>query len=154
MNPIADEILSYYGHADTIASEESIDISEMLHTDSNPVANSIASYFGIVDECEGEELEHYGMPRRSGRYPYGSGETPFQHSKDFLGRIKEMKDSNFTWTDPKTGEKFTGEKAIYKSMGLTSSEYRRQVTWANYEQRCIQVQTAKSLKEDGLGASM
>lgn len=42
MNPIADEILSYYGHADTIASEESIDISEMLHTDSNPVANSIA----------------------------------------------------------------------------------------------------------------
>ena len=100
-----------------------------------------------------EELEHYGMPRRSGRYPYGSGETPFQHSKDFLGRIKEMKDSNFTWTDPKTGEKFTGEKAIYKSMGLTSSEYRRQVTWANYEQRCIQVQTAKSLKEDGLGAT-
>ena len=42
MNPIADEILSYYGHADTIASEEPIDISEMLHTDSNPVANSIA----------------------------------------------------------------------------------------------------------------
>ena len=37
MNPIADEILSYYGHADTIASEEPIDISEMLHTDSNPV---------------------------------------------------------------------------------------------------------------------
>lgn len=153
MNPIADEILSYYGHADTIASEEPIDISEMLHTDSNPVANTIASYFGVVEQNKDEELEHYGMPRRSGRYPYGSGENPFQHSKDFLGRIKEMKDSDFTWTDPETGEKFTGEKAIYKSMGLTSSEYRRQVSWANYEQRCIQVQTAKSLKEDGLGAT-
>lgn len=25
-----------------------------------------------------DELYHYGMPRRSGRYPYGSGERPFQ----------------------------------------------------------------------------
>lgn len=25
-----------------------------------------------------EELFHYGIPRRSGRYPYGSGEKPFQ----------------------------------------------------------------------------
>lgn len=25
-----------------------------------------------------EELFHYGIPRRSGRYPYGSGERPFQ----------------------------------------------------------------------------
>ena len=22
-------------------------------------------------------LKHYGMPRRSGRYPWGSGENPF-----------------------------------------------------------------------------
>ena len=25
-------------------------------------------------------LMHYGMPRRSGRYPYGSGENPYQHA--------------------------------------------------------------------------
>lgn len=25
-------------------------------------------------------LMHYGMPRRSGRYPYGSGENPYQHT--------------------------------------------------------------------------
>ena len=24
-------------------------------------------------------LIHYGMPRRSGRYPWGSGEDPYQH---------------------------------------------------------------------------
>ena len=27
-----------------------------------------------------EILMHYGMPRRSGRYPWGSGDNPYQHS--------------------------------------------------------------------------
>ena len=29
-----------------------------------------------------EELYHYGMPKRSGRYPYGSGDRPFQGEGD------------------------------------------------------------------------
>lgn len=147
MNPIAEEIMSYYGRKDAI------DISQdVVEHSSSKVAEEISEYYGISDTL-GEELEHYGMPRRSGRYPYGSGENPYQHGSDFLARIKEKKDSNFSWTDPKTGEKYTGEKAIYKEMGLTSSEYRRQVSWANYEKRLDQVQTAKSLKSDGLGAT-
>ena len=32
-------------------------------------------------------LMHYGMPRRSGRYPWGSGDDPYQHGKDFLSRV-------------------------------------------------------------------
>ena len=114
------------------------------------LADEILSYFGTIDHLSDEELMHYGMPRRSGRYPYGSGDSPYQHSKDFLGRIKELKESNFTYTD-ENGKKWTGDNAIAKSMGLTSSEYRRQVSWANYEERCLQVATAKSLQEDGLG---
>ena len=98
-----------------------------------------------------EDLMHYGMPRRSGRYPYGSGDNPYQHGSDFLGRISELKKSGFTYKDPETGETYSGDKAIYKSMGLSSSEYRRQVSWANYEKRLLQVETAKALKEDGLG---
>ena len=31
-----------------------------------------------------EMLMHYGMPRRSGRYPWGSGDNPYQRSGDFL----------------------------------------------------------------------
>ena len=27
-------------------------------------------------------LMHYGIKRRSGRYPYGSGDSPYQHSGD------------------------------------------------------------------------
>ena len=26
----------------------------------------------------GDELYHYGVPRKSGRYPYGSGKEPYQ----------------------------------------------------------------------------
>ena len=41
-------------------------------------------------------LMHYGMPRRSGRYPWGSGDDPYQHSgRDFLGRIEELKKQGF-----------------------------------------------------------
>ena len=42
----------------------------------------IRSYIGANDSSS--SLAHYGMPRRSGRYPWGSGEDPYQHSKDFL----------------------------------------------------------------------
>lgn len=146
MNPIAEEIMSYYGLSDTIDNSEPI-----RHSDTNKVAEEIAECFGISESID--DAMHYGIPRRSGRYPYGSGKDPYQHGSDFLGRVKEMKKDGFTWTDPETGEKYTGEKAIYRSMGLTSTEYRRQVSWAKYEVRLDQVQTAKSLKADGLGAT-
>ena len=114
------------------------------------IAEEILSYFGLVDQLENDELMHYGMPRRSGRYPYGSGDEPFQHGRDFLGRIDELKKSGFTFTD-ENGKKHTGEEAIRMSMGLTTTEYRRQVSWANYERRLYDVERAKSLRSDGLG---
>ena len=39
---------------------------------------------------EKEYLEHYGTPRHSGRYPWGSGDNPFQHEK-FYETIKILK---------------------------------------------------------------
>ena len=56
-------------------------------------------------------LMHYGMPRRSGRYPWGSGDNPYQHSGDFLSRVEELKKSNFTFTD-KDGKTYTGEVIV------------------------------------------
>ena len=98
-----------------------------------------------------DELLHYGMPFRSGRYPYGSGDNPYQHSRDFLGRIEELKKQGFTYTD-ENGKTWTGDNAIAKSMGLTSTEYRRQVSWAAYERRLQQVETAKRLRDkEGMG---
>lgn len=115
------------------------------------LAEEILSYYGTVDSLPNDELAHIGVPRRSGRYPWGSGKDPYQHHEDFLGRVKELKKSGFTYTDPEDGKTYTGDNAIAKSMGLTTSEYRRQLSWANYERRLLQVETAKSLREDGLG---
>ena len=88
-------------------------------------------------------LVHYGMPRRSGRYPWGSGEDPYQHEKDFLGRIEELK---------KSGWEETPEN-IKKEFGLTTTQYRAQKGIAKDNRRMLLVAKAKSLKEDGLGDS-
>lgn len=115
------------------------------------LAEEILSYFGTAESLNNDdEMMHYGMPKRSGRYPYGSGENGYQHYQDFLGRIAELKKEGFTYTDA-DGKTWTGDNAIAKSMGLTTSEYRRQVSWAGYERRLLQVETAKALQKDGLG---
>ena len=95
-----------------------------------------------------EMLMHYGMPRRSGRYPWGSGDNPYQHSGDFLSRVEEMKKNNFTFTD-KDGKTYTGEVAIAKSMGLSTTQFRTQMSLAKDERRSHDVATAKALREKG-----
>ncbi len=98
-----------------------------------------------------EELDallHYGKPRRSGRYPYGSGDNPYQHSGDFLSRVKELRSQKFTFTD-ENGKTWTGDNAIAKSMGLTTTQFRTQVALANDERRSIEVSQAKALREKG-----
>lgn len=98
-------------------------------------------------------LMHYGMPRRSGRYPFGSGKDPYQHTRDFLGRVEELRKQNFTWTDPETGKKYAGDTAIAKSMGLTTSQFRTEIGLATSERRALQVARMKSLQADGLNNS-
>lgn len=93
-----------------------------------------------------DELMHYGMPRRSGRYPWGSGEEPYQHSRDFLGRVEEMRKANFTYTD-ENGKKWTGDNAIAKSLGYNSTDFRTVYSIAKDERRADLVATAKRLKE-------
>lgn len=93
-------------------------------------------------------LIHYGMPRRSGRYAWGSGDNPYQHSGDFLSRVEELKKSNFTFTN-KDGKTYTGEVAIAKSMGLSTTQFRTQMSLAKDERRSADVATAKALRAKG-----
>lgn len=88
-------------------------------------------------------LMHYGMPRRSGRYPWGSGDNPYQHGQDFLSRIDELK---------KIGWAETPEN-IKNEFGLTTTQYRTEKALARSERRLLDVARAKSLAEDGLGAT-
>lgn len=98
-------------------------------------------------------LMHYGIKRRSGRYPFGSGEDPYQHdSRDFLGRVDELRKQNFTFTD-EDGKTYSGDTAIAKSMGLSTTQFRTEISLAKDERRMLDVAKAKSLSDDGLGAT-
>ena len=82
-------------------------------------------------------LMHYGVKRRSGRYPWGSGENPYQHSADFLSRIDTMK---------REGK---SEKEIADELNLTTTQLRIQMSLAKDERRSLEVATAKGLREKG-----
>lgn len=90
-----------------------------------------------IDKPPLDELIHYGMPRRSGRYPWGSGKDPYQHSTDFLGRIDELTKNGMS------------EKQIAESMGLTTTQLRIQKSMAKEERRSLDVARAKGLREKG-----
>lgn len=59
-----------------------------------------------------QELLHYGTKRHSGRYPWGSGDNPYQHSSSFLERVDELKKQGFT------------EKEIADAMGMSIHNLR------------------------------
>ena len=107
----------------------------------NPIASEIASYLGSAEMTDEEFLEHYGMPRRSGRYPYGSGKDPYQRTDDFLARIEKLKKEGWIETP----------ENIKNEFGLTTTQYRMEKSISKDERRILQVARAKSLKEDGLG---
>ena len=87
-------------------------------------------------------LCHYGVKRRSGRYPWGSGDDPYQHSGDLASRFDELKKSGLS------------EVEIAKAMEFPSTtELRAAVKQAKHEQKRLQVERAKALRDDGLSVS-
>ncbi len=101
------------------------------------VSDEIASYLGSADLTDEEFLEHYGMPKRSGRYPWGSGEDPYQGRTDFISRIDTLKKNGWTETP----------ENIKKEFGLTTSQYRIEKSLANDERKALEISTAKRLRE-------
>lgn len=83
-------------------------------------------------------LMHYGVKRRSGRYPWGSGKEPYQHSGDFLSRVEELRSQGM------------GEKDICETLGMTTTDYRMQYRRARHERRNLLAAKAQSLREDGM----
>ena len=95
------------------------------------------NYFGNENQCESDELEHYGTPRHSGRYPWGSGDNPYQRDAGFLSRVHTMREQGLTDTD------------IYKSMGMNSSQFRKALSLAKTQQRAADAAEAWRLHEKG-----
>ena len=68
-------------------------------------------------------LIHYGTPHdgmipHSGRWPYGSGEDPYQGRLDFLGRVKEMRRSG----------QFASDTEIARDLGMSTDQFRARLT--------------------------
>lgn len=98
-----------------------------------------------MNPAEKDSLMHYGMPKRSGRYPWGSGDEPYQHSGDFLSRVEELKKQGLKETEIAKALGFVDKKT-----GQTqTTKLRTQISLANDERRSIEVATAKGLKEKG-----
>ena len=83
-------------------------------------------------------LMHYGMPRRSGRYPWGSGDNPYQHSGDFLSRIEELQKSGMSQTE------------IANELGLTVRDLRAYKSIAKDERKMIDIQACVALRDKGM----
>lgn len=111
----------------------------------NQIEKDIRAYFGIPSNES--ILEHYGTKRHSGRYPWGSGETPYQHSGDFLSRVSELKKKGLSEKDILETVN-DGMPNEYK-MGLT--EFRIALQKAGHDRKALEYDQIRALKDDGLG---
>ena len=90
----------------------------------------------IIDDSA--YLAHYGILRRSGRYPWGSGKDTEQRSRDFLGTVDELR---------KKGLKETEIAAGFK---MTTTELRAAKSIAKNAVKQADIGMAQRLKEKGL----
>ena len=84
------------------------------------------------------ELWHYGTPRHSGRYPWGSGENPYQRNANFMGQVHKLKAQGLS------------EVQIAKGMGMNTRQLRERISKANAERRSYEVAEAMRLKAKGM----
>lgn len=86
---------------------------------------------------EEQHLAHYGILRRSGRYPWGSGQPENTHNRNLLGAIETLRKRGMTDTQ------------IAAGFNLTTTQFRAQRSIAVAQQRQEKILTAQRLKEKG-----
>jgi hypothetical protein len=85
-----------------------------------------------------ETIQHYGTPRHSGRYPWGSGKQPEQSNRDFLGYVDGLK------------RKGLSETEIARGLGMTTTQLRAKRAIAKNESQKADAAEALRLKDKGL----
>jgi DNA-binding CsgD family transcriptional regulator len=93
----------------------------------------------IIDESE--YLAHYGVLRRSGRYPYGSGGPEYASASGFLGVVNDLHKQGFSQTE------------IAKSLDINTTQLRAAKSIARNEQKAADIAQANRLKAKGMSAS-
>jgi hypothetical protein len=86
---------------------------------------------------DNSEIKHYGIPRKSGRYPWGSGENPQQRNRSFLGYVEKLQREGLS------------ELEIARGLGMTTSDLRIQKSIAKASVRQEDAAQALRLKDKG-----
>jgi hypothetical protein len=95
---------------------------------------------------EGEYLAHYGILRKSGRYPWGSGANPNQRSRSFLDITNDLRKQGMT--DPQIAKSFST-----KEYPFTVADLRALRSRSTTIQTQEQIRQAQKLKDKGMGNS-
>jgi predicted transcriptional regulator len=85
-----------------------------------------------------DSLLHYGVARKSGRYPYGSGEDPRQGGNDFLSQYESLMDKGLSQVE------------LASRLGMNTRQLRESITRARAEQKQQNAMIAKELNKQGL----
>lgn len=80
-------------------------------------------------------LKHYGTPRHSGRYPWGSGENPYQRGLSFIAAVKELREAGMEPPE------------IAEALGMKTTELRARIKISNNDIRKAQELQVVRLKE-------
>lgn len=84
-----------------------------------------------------KEFKHYGMLEKSGRYPWGSGENPYQRLTDFRSTVFKLRKQGVPYTE------------IAKGMGIKTTQLRARLSIASSEIRAADVARAEGLRAKG-----
>lgn len=89
-----------------------------------------------------DTILHYGVKRKSGRYPWGSGMDPYQGENPFLKDYESLKAEGHS------------EKDIATKLNMNTTQLRNSITWARKEQREYLQTQVGIMKENGLSNVM
>jgi predicted transcriptional regulator len=92
---------------------------------------------------EEDYLAHYGILRKSGRYPWGSGGTQSQRNKAFLDTVADLRRQGLT--DVEICKGFSTDEHKFTTTQLRAAE-----TIAKNEQKQAQINMAQRLQDKGM----
>ena len=107
------------------------------------MSSSYEEFKAFVELEEGLYLEHYGVKRRSGRFPWGSGENPYQHDDAYANSCK--------WLDEVEEYKKQGlsNKEIADKMECSTTELVRWKSVISRQRQSARITTAKQMRDEG-----
>lgn len=91
-----------------------------------------------MEIAEESYLAHYGILRRSGRYPWGSGNNNITRSMSFMDWLRNLRSQGLS------------EKEIATGVGLTTTQLRETISIANNQIKQADIAMAQRLRDKGM----